>query len=557
MKHTADRKKNSAGSIATDMVIWRNCDIGAPDAETDEKLLSVCYVENGCLDAVRDVHGHRSIILGRTGAGKSATLVRLSQIEANVVRVEPLDLAFKHIENSTVLQFFDEVGVNLDLFYRLLWRHVLVTELLKARYALKDRNADQRWYDSILARFKGNYGRERSLKYLREWGDKFWLATETRMREVTSKMERELSASISASASPVEAKVGSGRKLSETERAEIHSRGSSVVNAIQMRELAELLEVLNAEVFNDPQKHYFLALDHLDEEWVSTRLKSRLIRALIEEVRAFRKLANVKVVVAIREDLLQRVYDDTRDGGFQQEKYEAYYARIHWADEELVDLLRKRVNEVFRHKYVNQEIGLEDILPSDRKGKSATHHIIERSFQRPRDVIAYLNNCLEAAAGRPRISWQVLNDAEEQYSRGRAKSLLDEWLGLFPSLKFVINLIDGFPETFTRSVISDTALTDMAGLIAEAPPADEIGRLCEALFSPSGKKSVSDLAFASLQLLYRVGVVGVKLSSDSPTQWSYRGNELLSQGDMKRATTFKVHKMFWRALRIKVAYKWE
>jgi hypothetical protein len=87
-------------------VIWRNCEIGALDAETDERLLSTCYVDNGCLEAVRDIHNPQSIIIGRTGAGKSATLIRLAQVEQNVVLVEPLELAFKHIENSAVISFF-------------------------------------------------------------------------------------------------------------------------------------------------------------------------------------------------------------------------------------------------------------------------------------------------------------------------------------------------------------------------------------------------------------------------------------------------------------------
>ena len=94
------KKKQGRKTVATvvkedgSQLIWRNCSIGALDAETDENLLSTCYVDNGCLEAVRDIAGSQAIILGRTGAGKSAALIRLAQVEANVIAVDPLDLAF-------------------------------------------------------------------------------------------------------------------------------------------------------------------------------------------------------------------------------------------------------------------------------------------------------------------------------------------------------------------------------------------------------------------------------------------------------------------------------
>jgi hypothetical protein len=537
-------------------IIWRNCAIGALDAETDEKLLSTCYVDNGCLEAIRDIASSSSIILGRTGVGKSATIIRLSQVESNVIRVDPLDLAFKHIENSTVIRFFQNAGVNLDLFHRLLWRHVIITELLKARYSLKDKGVTTRWLDSLFARVRGDVARERSLRYLRQWGDEFWLTTETRMREVTSKVERDLESSLSGSSMGARARIGASVKLSDSEKAEVHSRGSAIINSIQMRELTELLDFLESEVFDDPQKHYFLALDQLDEDWVTSFVKSKLIRALIEEIKAFRKVSNIKIVAVLREDLLERVYNETRDGGFQEEKYEAYYARIKWTEEDLVQLIQKRINEVFKHKYANLQMDVSGILPTERKGISAVRYILDRTFDRPRDVISYLNQCLTLAEGRPRISWQVIHEAEGRYSSGRLKSVFDEWISLYPSLERVGDILFGLTESFTRSSLSETSLNDLAAHLSDLGHQDEIGRLCEALLSPDSRRHLSDLTSASLQLLYRVGIIGVKLSAESPVLWSYRGAASLTQGDMKRANIFKIHKMFWRALSIKTSYDW-
>lgn len=551
-------KKSSAVAVQEDVnqLIWRNCSIGALDAETDEELLARCYVDNGCLQAVRDITGSQAIILGRTGAGKSATLIRLAQVETNVITVDPLDLAFKHIENSTIISFFQSAGVNLDLFYRLLWRHVLITELLKYRYQLKDQIGVSRWFDSLVTKIRGDSGREKSLRYLRQWGDQFWLSTETRMREVTTKIEQNLHGSISSSAVYLKATAGASAKLSDGERAEVYSRGSAIVNNIQLRELSQLLSFLADEVFEDPQKHYFLTIDKLDEEWVSSLTKSKLIRALIEEVKVFRKISNVKIVIVLRDDLLEKVYDETRDGGFQQEKYEAYYARVKWRDVELVELIRTRVNEVFRHKYVKGEIELDSLLPSDRKNEAALPYILERTFSRPRDVISYVNQCLILAEGRPRISWQVIHDAEEKYSKDRLKSLFDEWLTRYPSLQKVSEVLVGLPETFTRSAITDSALNELATTLAEKGGEDEVGCLCRDLLAPESRRTLADLTSAILKLLYHVGVIGVKMSPESGRIWSYREGGDLSQGDMKRGTSFKIHKMFWRALRVKTNDTW-
>lgn len=536
-------------------VIWRNCEIGALDAETDERLLSVCYVDNGCLEAIRDIAGPQSIILGRTGVGKSATLIRLLQVEQNVVTVDPLELAFKHIENSTTISFFQGAGVNLDLFYRLLWRHVLITELLRSKYNLKDKAVSVRWIDNLFARVKGDIARERALRYLRQWGDEFWLSTETRIKEITTQVERKLDSSIESNAVIAKAKLGATASLSDTEKREVVTRGSEVINGIQLRELSELLDFLNDDVFTDQQRPYYLAIDKLDEEWVTSISRSKLIRALIEEVKAFRKVRNVKIVIVLRDDLLERVYDDTRDGGFQQEKYEAYYARVRWTDKELIDLVDKRINEVFRHKYASIRMEIAQIFPTARE-TSAMAYILERTFDRPRDVISYVNQCLLLAEGRPRISWQVIRDAEEKYSKGRLKSLFDEWLASYPSLDRVTRLLDGVGESFTRSALSDASLNELAASLYDKGFKDEVGGLCEALFAVDSKRTISDLAFASLWLLHHTGVIGVKMSAEAPFYWSYKGGEILSHGDMKRATTFRVHKMFWRALHIKTNRPW-
>src|SRR5207247_998662 len=105
--------------------------IGAAGAEDDE-FLKECFVDTGSLDLLCDVRDRRLILLGRTGTGKSALLTILEQRKSgHVIRISAEHLALTYVANSTVLNFFGAIGVNLDPFFKLLWRHVLTVEILQ------------------------------------------------------------------------------------------------------------------------------------------------------------------------------------------------------------------------------------------------------------------------------------------------------------------------------------------------------------------------------------------------------------------------------------------
>ncbi|MCW0399415.1 hypothetical protein NB688_002040 [Xanthomonas sacchari] len=536
-----------------DQIIWRNLSVGSPDAVTDE-LLENCFVDNGCLDVLRDTSSHASVVLGRTGQGKSAILLRLKSTQSNTIEIRPIELAFRFVENSTVIKFFEGAGVNLNLFYRLLWRHVLITEVVKRKFNLRDRNGLTRWFESLVDRIDRDSARARALSYLRAWGESFWEDTEVRLTEVTKKIESELSASLEGSALLGKLKAGSTDKLSDQERLEVVSRGSSVVSNIQIAELNRVMGTLANEAFDDPQDGYYIAIDSLDEEWVSSITKYRLIRALIEEVRTFRsELRNVKVILALRQDLLEKVYEQTRDGGFQEEKYEVYYARLEWSKDDLLSMLRLRVNEVFKRKYTNSSVDIGDIFPKSRGSQSAYDYMIERTMLRPRDLIAFANECFMAAANRPRISWQSIFDAEHSYSRKRKNALVDEWITTFPSVNFVLDLLRGMAETFSRSSISEEAVEALVLNVSALDGSDEVIDLCRRMFEPKASVTNAQVLSCALQILYHVGAIGVKFSSESPYIWSVNDQSNISFGEAKRVISIKVHKMLWKALEIRTA----
>ena len=109
----------------------KNDRIGAA-AEDDIDYLAECFVDTGDLEVIKDLNDIRQIIVGRTGSGKSALITMLEkELNEHIIRIYPENLALTYVSNSTIVKYFEDIGVNLDPFYNLLWRHVLTVELLK------------------------------------------------------------------------------------------------------------------------------------------------------------------------------------------------------------------------------------------------------------------------------------------------------------------------------------------------------------------------------------------------------------------------------------------
>ena len=72
----------------------------------------------------------------------------------------------------------------------------------------------------------------------------------------------------------------------------------------------------------DQMKEFYILVDRLDERWVDDSIRFRMIKALMETLKSFRKIRNLKILVALRQDVLERVVQETNDISFQREKFE-------------------------------------------------------------------------------------------------------------------------------------------------------------------------------------------------------------------------------------------
>lgn len=523
--------------------------IGAAAAEEDKTFLQQCFVATSHLSVLLDCKDPRSVVLGRTGSGKTALLQKLAEDEPRTIEIRPESLALAYISNSTILTFLAELGVKLDIFFRLLWRHVFTVELLKCHFEIT--NEDSR--ESFLLQIRGlfrNRKDQQAIEYLERWGKSFWEETEFRIKEVTTNLENNVKDSIKSVIPTIRFSTEEISALSEQQRQEVINRAQYVVNQVQIRQLSEIIDLID-NVLSDPQKRYYLTIDRLDEDWIEDRLRYRLIRALIETVRDFRKVRNAKLVVAMRYDLLDRVFRLTRDAGFQEEKYESLFLPLEWTPEQLTYVLDQRIDYMVRQRYTSQRVSHKDILPERIRGQWAIDYMLRRTLMRPRDIILFFNKCIAYGTDRAIITGSVIKQAEGEYSRERLRALADEWFADYPNLLDFVALLKGREWKFRLTEIApndceEFCLNWMTG--APDHKDDALGLMATQV--AHGNLDANDFRRTLFQILYRVGLVGLKTESFQKFNWVVVGRVNISPAEITEKTIVSVHPAFWRVLGI-------
>lgn len=528
--------------------------IGAAAAEDDKEFLRNCFVDSGYLDTLLDVQNSRSIIVARTGAGKSALIDHIDNHAENVVAIEPDQLAFTYIANSNILTFFENLGVNLDLFYQLLWKHVFCIELIKMRYGVRDEADNKNVFSTLRGLISRDKKKERALKYLEEWGDRFWLDTDVRIKEITENIETKLKASADGLKLGIPLSVEVLGELGVEVKKELLHRSQSVINDIQIKELHEIINFLSDDVFFDEEKKYYIVIDDLDRNWAFGQVRYKLIRALIETIKRLRRIRQAKIIVAIRSDLLTKVIEETIDSGFQQEKYEDSYFRLQWTEKDLKELLDLRVNYLYRSAYTKNDVHFNDLFPFKYHALPTSDYILERTQLRPRDAILFVNECLMGAPGATEITQQVIHEAEVRYSRGRLVSALQEWSGMYPNLEEYIGILQRKRARFT---IKDVAVNDLSEMCLRLATLDDPGdKICaQAIGIVEKGSALNHFHFLELfselaSILHRTGIVGIKQNSQDSVIWSHRIGIAPTHIQLGLDSRIYVHPMYWIALSV-------
>jgi hypothetical protein len=541
---------------SSNFVFKKHMSIGEADAEHDRKFLEECFVDIGDYSVLADTTETPSILVGRTGAGKSALLEQIEKNSERVIKIEPEELALKHVSNSTVLQFFEGAGVNLDIFYNLLWQHTFTVELIKHKYNINSHTAKTNFLSDMFERLSGNTKKIQALKYIEEWGDKFWVDTETRIREFTEKLESSLTDKLSTIIPGFLKYNGeTSEKLTEEQKFDVVHYGKKVVSSVQIEKLSKIISLLAEDIFTDPQKKTYIVIDRLDENWIDDELRNKLIKALIETIKKFRNINNIKIIITLRIDLLNRVLEKTRDPGYQREKYESLFLHINWNRKQLHDLLDKRINHLLKHKYTNSEVFFDDIFPNKLDKLPSIDYLLDRTLLRPRDAIMFVNFCLKEAQDKTEIDSGVIKVAEKSYSIDRLESIKDEWHVEHPLLNRYISLLHHKATSFKLASLKQEDIQMLALELSESKCTFCDSAIQSAIeYSksnyPQSENFLNQFIKNVFYILYKVGAIGIKVDGTSSVKWIHDRTQDLIVENIETNSIVYIHKILWRALAI-------
>lgn len=540
------KKQSSAAGFR----IRKNASIGDSEAEFDGSFLDTCFTDTGDLETLTNFTNPHRIIVGRTGTGKSALIYKISQ-EENVINIKPESLSLNYLSNSDIIPLLEDAGIKLDIFYTLLWRHVFTVELLKKKFKLTNEGNTQNWITNFLSRLKTkDKTKERALNYLKDWGDKFWQETEYRVKEVTQKLEDNINTNIGINSEALKIALQGGSKSSEETKIEVKQKVQRVINNIQIKELSDILNFLSDEVFTDPQQKYFILIDKLDENWVDNTLRLKLIRALIETIKTFRCVTNVKIIIALRLDLIQSVFDKTRDSSFQEEKYQSLFLHLTWSKSNLMDLIDKRIERLVSEQYTSKPIKFKNLFPNQIGKTELMDYLLTRTFNRPRDAIAFVNECLKQSEGKGSVTVEAIRKAEIEYSAQRIDSLTFEWNNHYPALNNYLKIIERMNSKFKLQAITKEKIESFAleFAIDEKHNPDPVIRAAYSFLNE--EITLHNFIITLTKALYTVGIFGIKPDGFSSQLWSFLDTRPPTDGQIKPSSTVFVHPMVWSRLGI-------
>lgn len=523
--------------------------IGSEGAEEDKEFLYSCFVDTGDLSVLRDTKHPARIVVGRTGAGKTALLMVLENEEENVISIEPEELALQFISNSNVIKYLESNGVNLNIFYKLLWRHVLAIELIKLKYNIKNEGDQKGFFSRMYEKYFGDQKKKEAYEYLKEWGEQFWINTEERVKQVTQKLEKHIIAEVSSKIPDFASKISGGKRFNSEEVAEIVQRAQEIVNSIQIRKLSKIINTLAEDEFCDNQQRFFIIIDKLDENWVEEDVRYKLIRALVETIRDFKKVEATKIIISIRRDLIDSVFRHTRDVGLQEEKYQSLFLSVYWKQEDLMALVNKRLNNLIQRQYTKKTITWRDVFPANVGETPTDEYLTARTMLRPRDIISFVNGCIDKSTGFAKITAARIRDAESQYSDVRYRALGDEWIADYPNLLGVLKILRNRPLVFNFNEITSNNLDDlvMDVLSCDVKASCLVEDLCHKYYQ--GNINYNDILSKLLKIFYKVGVVGVREHSRG-VSWCFKQDHIIHDSQITGEESVEICPMFYRVFGI-------
>lgn len=468
---------------------------GRDDAERDmaEGLLRAGFLPTRAYAAV--LSGQKTLVIGRKGSGKSAICMQLLQAgtrAGGTVLVAPDDAA------GDELRRFELQGLNLQTAKSLIWRYVFAVQA--AQYLVQhSKNHGRKTPASVksLGRFLKANGESRNERFY------------DRVLSGTRKLQE---ASFSLTAFGV---TGSVDLKGQAEGA----KAAKQLDAIE-RGVARAFADLGCAGNHEP---FLILIDQVEQVWTGDESSKAMVMGLLlagQHVAGAVYGGALRCALFLRSDIYD-VLDYT-----ETDKFHSDEIRIDWTVSELCEVGLARARASLTLDLTSDRLWTE-VFPQRVDGEEIRAYLFRRSLPRPRDIIQFLNQCKDRAAGRAalRISEQDVRDATRQFSEWKLLDLAREYQVNFPFLAQVFVMFENFGYIVTRRSLQRRIQTHEASLRRQFPDyADAF------------------VVDALLGVLYAIGFLGVK-----------RGNNVVYAGGAHAGiqpseSEFHIHPCFRVAL---------
>lgn len=530
--------------------------LGGEAAEADH-LLDEAFYESSDFAVIESKQDHRCIVVGRTGAGKSAALQRLEEINPDhVIRINPENLSLPYITNLQAIRFLDSLEINLDTFWHTLWRHVLIVEILRHRYDVTSLESRNNVLRTLKEKIRNNRTKQAALAYLEEFEGQFWCEADERVRQITNKLterlESEAGGKVGAPGLELSATGSTGLETSQEVRSEQRDRFQRVVNENQLARLNKMIDVLDENILPTPNEYRYVVIDDLDRNWVDERIANDLIRCLFAAVYGLQHVRHLKVLVALRTNIFREL-DFGRKGGGQGEKLRALVLEMRWTRRDLELLLDERVKASADASGLPAST-ISEILPrANNTMGSPIDYLLDRTLLRPRDAIAFVNECLRVGVGKTRLAWTDIKTAERAYSSNRVLALRDEWLPTYPGIDLVIEKFRRASARMDRAEFQ-RRLDDVMVLAAEERDFDGVTwltNLTQSMWSAGPDATWVEMYQPVVAMLYEIGLIGISNPPASAPVFHIDDAQAVHQAStLERSEYFYVHRTYQAGLDI-------
>ena len=511
----------------SEIIFKRSMNIGTISAESDQEFLNNCFIETPEYEEICDFENKKMILLGRTGSGKTALLNQIKNDVNKVIEVRPDTFALQYITNVPLVSKLLNEGVNLDIFFKFLWLHEIMAYIIKHVFIYDHKKIIEALSEKIKDR--GRIGQLK--KYLSEYDGIFF--DEGCTEKITKEFEKEIDGALGDNILNVQG------KLSEKLKKEIEIKASQYINNKQIKQLKNIITLFKEYFESNSQKKIAVIIDNLDENWIDDKTKYRLIDALLNAIRLFIDIPNIKILLAMRADLLEKTCQITNR---QNEKDESFTLRLNWTKSMLKELLDKRIQYLFQYKYKkNTKITFENIFNTEINGIKVSDYIIDRTMMRPRDAINFTNLCIQAADNANSISGDNIIQAEKIFKQERFKALKHEWGGVFGNIDTYFKILPILGNCFNYQDLLNYEKYSAVEMILY-----ENDYFTEKLVGIKNyDRVIYERIFKELlNIMYTIGFIGIKDDVTNQVEFSTPYHSTLSELDFAENLAFVVHPLF-------------